>query len=509
MNRSTGAPVIGSSALQARWRSVRPRRFDRNLVVIGAGAAGLVSAYLAAALKAAVTLVECHRMGGDCLHYGCVPSKALIRTATLAHQMRHAGRYGLHAAPPSFSFREVMARVRSVIREIEPHDSVERFRGLGVDVLQGHARIVNPWTVEIDLQGGGMRRLTTRSILIAAGAQPVVPDLPGLEQVGYLTTDTLWDAFGQLDEVPRRLLLLGGGPVGCELAQAFARLGSRVLLLEAGPRLIAREDDEVSDVVRRALEADGVRVLLSHEALRCEAVPGDKVLVGRSVGQELRLGFDALVCAVGRKARLHDYGLEALGIPTGRTVETNDYLQTVHPNIYAAGDVAGPFQFTHAAAHQAWYATLNALLGGPVRFKVDERFIPAATFVDPEVARVGLNEREARAQGVRYELTRYGLDYLDRAIADSEAAGFVKVLSVPGKDRILGVTVVGRHASETLPEFVLAMKHGLGLNKVMGTIHAYPTWAEANRYAAGEWRRAHTPAALLRWLERFHAWQRG
>jgi len=492
-----------------RWKAVRPHRFDRNLIVIGAGAAGLVSAYIAAAVKASVTLVEGHKMGGDCLNYGCVPSKALIRSARLAHQMRHAGRYGLGDADPAFSFKAVMHRINDVIRAIEPHDSAERFSGLGVDVVQGYAKIVNPWTVEIALSDGTRKVMTARSIVIAAGAEPVVPPLPGLDEVGYVTSDTLWDSFSKLEHIPRRLLILGGGPIGCELAQAFARLGAQVTQLEMAPRLMGREDAEVSALAQAALEADGVRVLTGHKALRCESAGGEKALIAEADGREMRVAFDALICGVGRQARLSGYGLEELGIPAQRTVDTNEYLQTVYPNIYAAGDVAGPFQFTHTASHQAWYATVNALFGEFRSFKADYSVVPSATFIDPEVARVGLNEQEAREKDVAYEVTRYRLDDLDRAIADSEAEGFVKVLTVPGKDRILGVTIVGQHAGDLLAEYVLAMKHGLGLNKILGTIHTYPTLSEANKYAAGEWRRAHQPERLLNWVRRYHAWKRG
>jgi pyruvate/2-oxoglutarate dehydrogenase complex dihydrolipoamide dehydrogenase (E3) component/uncharacterized membrane protein YdjX (TVP38/TMEM64 family) len=505
-----GVAALQARKAHARWRGMRPRRFDRNLVVIGGGAAGLVSAYIGAALKASVTLIESHKMGGDCLNYGCIPSKALIRSATLADQMRHADRYGLAPSAPPFAFREVMQRVRAVIAAVEPHDSAERYRGLGVDVVEGYAKIVDPWTVEVALNDGGTRRITTRSIVIAAGAEPVVPALDGLEEAGYVTSDTLWAALEAMDQPPARLVVLGGGPIGCELAQALARLGSEVTQVELSARLLAREDDEVSALVQQSLIADGVRVLAGHEALRCETRGGDRVLVARAEGGEaIEIPFDLLVCAVGRRARLTGYGLEELGIPTERTVETDACLRTRYPHILAAGDVAGPWQFTHTAAHQAWYATVNALFGGLHRFKVDHRVIPAATFVDPEVARVGLNEREAKAQGVDFEVVRYGLDDLDRAIADGDARGFVKVLTVPGKDRILGATIVSPHAAELLAEFVLAMKHGLGLGKILGTIHTYPTWSEGNKYAAGEWRRAHQPALLLRWVARYHAWRRG
>jgi pyruvate/2-oxoglutarate dehydrogenase complex dihydrolipoamide dehydrogenase (E3) component/uncharacterized membrane protein YdjX (TVP38/TMEM64 family) len=491
----------------AKW--TRPQSFDRNLVVIGGGAAGLVAAYIAAAVKARVTLVEAHKMGGDCLNYGCVPSKALIKSARLAHTMRHGEHYGLENADPAFSFRKVMARVHEVIRKVEPHDSVERYTSLGVEVLQGYARIVDPWTVEIRLNDGTTQRLTTRAIVIAAGARPFVPPLPGLDEVGYVTSDTLWDEFAQLDAPPARMVVLGGGPIGCELAQSFARLGSAVTQLEMAPRIMIREDEEVSELARASLTRDGVEVLTGHKALRCEKEGERKFIVVEHEGVEKRIEFDTLLCAVGRVARLTGYGLEELGIETQRTVVTNDYLETLYPNIYAAGDVAGPYQFTHTAAHQAWYVAVNALFGEFRKFKVDYSVIPWATFIDPEVARVGLNEQEAKEKGIACEVTRYGLDDLDRAIADGTAHGFVKVLTVPGKDRILGVTIVGEHAGDLLAEYVLAMKHGLGLNKILGTIHTYPTLAEANKYAAGEWKRAHAPQRVLAWLARYHAWKLG
>jgi pyruvate/2-oxoglutarate dehydrogenase complex dihydrolipoamide dehydrogenase (E3) component len=465
-------------------------------------------------VKARVTLVEAHKMGGDCLNYGCVPSKSLIQSARLAQQMRQASRYGLQDAAPQFSFKAVMQRIHAVIAAIEPHDSVARYTALGVEVLQGHARIVNPWTVEITLAGGGTQRLSTRSIVIAAGAQPVLPDVPGLSKADYVTSDTLWECFARLDALPQRLLVLGGGPVGCELAQAFARLGSQVTQVDRGERLLPREDADVSALVRAALTADGVNVLNGQQALRCESDPlrpGGRQLVLQDLqtGALSHVAFDQLICAIGRRARLSGYGLEELGIPTGATVQTNEYLQTIYPNIYAAGDVAGPYQLTHAAAHQAWYAAVNALFGGLKKFKVDHRVIPRVTFVDPEVACVGLNEQEALAQGVAVEVTRFHLDELDRAIADGRTQGFVKVLTVPGKDTIVGVTIVGSQAGELLAEYVLAMKHGLGLNKILGTIHSYPTMAEANKYAAGSWKRAHQPERLLAWLRKYHDFMRG
>jgi pyruvate/2-oxoglutarate dehydrogenase complex dihydrolipoamide dehydrogenase (E3) component/uncharacterized membrane protein YdjX (TVP38/TMEM64 family) len=499
--------LIQKRRVYARWR--RPATFDRNLVVIGAGAAGLVSAYVAAAVRAKVTLIEANKMGGDCLNYGCVPSKALIRSARLVHQMRQADRFGLEPSDPQFSFKKVMARVRTIIGTVEPHDSAERYSKLGVEVLAGYAKLLDPWTVEIALHDGGTRRLTTRSIVIAAGAHPVVPPLPGIEETGYVTSDTLWERFAQLEEPPKRLIVLGGGPVGCELAQCFARLGSQVTQVEMAPRLMTREDEDVSAIARAALERDGVTVLTGHRAVRFETAAGRKSLLLEHEGSQRQIEFDSLLCAVGRVARLEGYGLEALGIPTKQTIVTNEYLATIYPNIFAAGDVAGPYQFTHTAGHQAWYATVNALFGQFKRFRADYSAVPWTTFIDPEVARVGLNEQEARQKSIPYEVTRYDLRELDRAITDSATEGFVRVLTAPGKDRILGATIVGEHAGEMLAEAVIAMKHGLGLSKLLGTIHTYPTFSEAHRSVAGEWRRQHAPKRLLEWLGRYHAWRRG
>lgn len=497
------------NTLQARKRFAgwkKPSSFDRNVVVIGAGAGGLVSAYIAAAVKAKVTLVEGHKMGGDCLNYGCVPSKALIRSAKLARQIRSADRFGVKDASGTVDFAAVMQRVQDVIRTIEPHDSVERYTRLGVEVLQGHARITSPWSVEVALANGGSQTLTTRNIIIAAGASPFVPPIPGLAEAGVLTSDTVWG----LKELPRRLLVLGGGPIGSELAQSFARLGSQVTQVEMANRLLLREDPEVSALVAASLRDDGVQVLTGHQALRVEVSDGEKRLIATHNSQEVAIPFDELLCAVGRSPRTTGYGLEELGMPltARKTIATDAYLRTHFPNIYAVGDVAGPFQLTHAAAHQAWYAAVNALFGRVRRFKADYSVIPWTTFTDPEVARVGLSESEAREQGIAVEVTRYGFDDLDRSIADGTDHGFIKVLTVPGKDKILGVTIVGEHAGDLLAEYVLAMKHGLGLNKILGTIHTYPTLAEANKYAAGEWKRANAPQRLLQWAARYHAWER-
>ncbi len=494
---------VQARKVYAGWQ--RPRRFERNLVVIGAGSGGLVSAYIAAAVKAKVTLIEKHRMGGDCLNTGCVPSKALIRTARLLADVRRAQDLGIGQASADVDFAVVMDRVQRVVSAVEPHDSAERYRGLGVDVIQGTARIVSPWEVEVTAQDGAVQRISTRAIVIAAGARPFVPPIPGIAEVGYLTSENLW----ALRELPRRLVVLGGGPIGCELAQAFARLGSQVTQVEQLPRLLMREDPEVSELITERFRAEGIEVLTEHQAKGFLIEGGEKVLIAEHAGADRRIPFDAVLVAVGRVANLTGYGLEELGLAGGRTVETNAFLATRYPNIFAVGDVAGPYQFTHTASHQAWYAAVNALFGGLKHFKADYRVIPWVTFTSPEVARVGLSEEEAKAKGIPYEVTRYELDDLDRAIADGDAHGFIKVLTSPGKDRILGATIVGEHAGELLAEFTLAMRHGLGLGKILATIHPYPTWSEAAKYAAGAWKRAHAPQTLLAILKRFHAWRRG
>nr|WP_283617451.1 bifunctional TVP38/TMEM64 family protein/FAD-dependent oxidoreductase [Alteromonas macleodii] len=487
----------------------KPKKFDRNLVVIGAGAGGLVTSYIAAAVKAKVTLVEAGEMGGDCLNYGCVPSKAIIKTAKVANQMRHADSYGLEPVTPAMSFKRVMARVHEVIAAIAPNDSVERYTSLGVDVVKGYAKIIDPWTVEIKKNDGGTQTLTTKNIVVATGAAPFIPELPGIEQSGYVTSDTLWTKFAELEDAPKRLIVLGGGPIGCELAQAFSRLGSDVTQVERAPRLMGREDADVAEYAESVLRESGVNVLTSHDALRFEQQNGEKVLVVAKEGVESTIAYDEVIVAVGRKARLHGFGLEDLGIQFDRTIETDEYLQTLMPNIFAAGDVVGPYQFTHVAAHQAWYAAVNALFGTFKKFKVDYRVIPWTTFIDPEVARVGINERDAAEQDIDVEVTRYEFAELDRAVAESARKGFIKVLTPPGKDKVLGVTIVSEHAGDLLAEFVIAMKHDLGLNKILGTIHAYPTWAEGAKYAAGNWKRANAPEKLLSYVEKFHTWRRG
>ena len=479
--------------------SKAPAKFDRNLIVIGAGSAGLVAAYIAAAVNARVTLIEKHRMGGDCLNTGCVPSKALIKSARVAALIRRAGEFGIKAAPPEVDFRLVMGRVRAVIDQIKPHDSVERYKGLGVECIQGEARITSPWTVAVN----GLT-LSARSLIIATGAGPFIPPIPGLAEIDYLSSDNLW----QLNALPARLLVLGGGPIGCELAQAFQRLGSRVTQVEREARLLGREDPEIARLVQRHFAEEGVDIRAGHRAREVIQKDGRQRLICEHAGQSVEIEFDRILCAVGRAPNSAGFGLEELGVKLNpdRTIRVNEKLQTSIPNIYACGDVAGPYQFTHTAAHQAWYAAVNALFGRFKRFKADYTVIPWATFTDPEVARVGLNEQDARRQGIRYEVTHYGLDELDRAITEGEARGVVKVLTAPGRDKILGATIVGDHAGELITEYISAMRQGFGMNKILGTIHIYPTLSEANKFAAGAWKQAHAPRFALALLKKYHRW---
>jgi dihydrolipoamide dehydrogenase len=491
--------------IYARWK--RPASYDNNLVVIGGGSAGLVSAYIAATVKAKVTLVEKHRMGGDCLNTGCVPSKALIRTAKLVSQMKRSKDFGIRGATADFDFAEVMERVQDVVAKVEPHDSIERYTKLGVDCLQGKAKITSPWTVDVELANGEKKTLTTKSIVIAAGGRPLVPPIPGLREANPLTSDTVWN----LRKQPARLVVLGGGPIGCELAQAFARLGAKVTQVEMLPRLLSREDPEFSELVAKRFRAEGIEILAGHKAKEVRLEYGAKTIVLEHEGQEKTIACDEILCAFGRAANIEGYGLEELGVRTTkqRTVDVNEFLQATYPNIYACGDVAGPYQFTHTASHMAWYCAVNALFGRFRKFRVDYSVIPWATFTDPEVARVGLNEAEAKEKGIPYEISTYGIDDLDRAIADGEAEGLVKVLTQPGTDKILGATIAGEHAADILAEYVAAMRHGFGMNKILGTIHTYPTMSEANKYAAGAWKRQTVTQGQMAFVAAFNAWMRG
>ncbi|PWI33335.1 pyridine nucleotide-disulfide oxidoreductase [Vibrio albus] len=500
---------IQKRRVYASWN--KPAHFDQNMVVIGAGSGGLVSAYIAAAVKAKVTLIEKEKMGGDCLNTGCVPSKALIRAAHTVKEITGAAEFGIHAEAVSVDFTKVMQRVHNVINRVEPHDSTERYTRLGVHCIHGEANIISPWEVEVQGQ-----RITTRNIVIATGAHPLVPKIPGLNDVNYYTSDTIWS----LTTLPARLLVLGGGPIGCELAQSFSRLGSQVTLAEMAGQLLIREDEEAAELIRESLEKENIEIKTGHKAIRFECLhngtepDSQRVYLEDTAKKTTTVEFDAVLLALGRVANVRGFGLEELGISTTDrgTVEVNQYLQTKYPNIFAVGDVAGPFQLTHAAGHQAWYAAVNGLFGQFKKFKADYSVLPAVTYTSPELARVGINEKEAKQQhsdfDTKFEITTYKLDELDRAITDGENYGFIKVITPKGKDRILGVTIVGQRAGDLLAEFTLAMRHGLGLSKILGTVHPYPTMSEAAKYTAGEWKRANAPQGLLYLVEKYHRWMR-
>ena len=475
---------------------------DYNIIAIGGGSAGLVSSYIGSVVKAKVALIEKHQMGGDCLNTGCVPSKALLRTGKILSYIKRSQDFGLKSAQVDFDFPDVMGRVHNVIKKVAPHDSIERYTKLGVDCFTGSAKILTPHEVEVN-----GKILTTKNIIIATGARPAIPPIPGLDQVDYLTTDTIWN----LNKLPKKLMVMGGGPIGCELAQCFVRLGSEVTIVEMLPDILIREDEEASRMVRQKFIAEGIDVRINSKCKEVVVQDGKNYMLVEKDGNTERVEFNQLLVAVGRAANAKGFGLEDIGVKLGPrgTVEVDQYLRTTtHKNIYACGDVAGPFQFTHTAAHQAWYCAVNALFSPFKKFKVDYSVIPWATFTDPEVARVGLNEKDAKEQGIPYEVATYGIDDLDRAIADGEDKGYVKVLTPSGKDKILGVTIVGYHAGDLITEYVLAMKHGLGLNQILGTIHIYPTMAEANKYAAGVWKKNHTPTGLLNFIQKFHTWRR-
>ena len=472
-------------------------KYDYNIIVIGGGSAGLVSSYIASAVKAKVALIEKHKMGGDCLNTGCVPSKALLRSAKMISYAKRAKEFGFKKTTVDFDFKDVMNRVQNIIKIIEPHDSRKRYTALGVECIEGEAKILSPHNVEVN----GIT-LTARAIIIATGAKPLIPNIPGLDQINYLTSDNVWD----LKELPKKLLVLGGGPIGVEMAQAFSRLGAEVTIVEMTPQILIREDEEVIELVTERFVKEGIKVLINHKAKEFK----HNLLICEHKSKDVSIPFDKVIIALGRQANIEGFGLEELGVKIRetKTIEANAFLQTNIKSIYVCGDVTGPYQFTHTAAHQAWYACVNALFSPLKKFKVDYTVIPWATFTDPEVARVGLNEKDAKIQNILYEVTTYDIDDLDRAIADSEAHGFIKVLTVPNKDKILGVTIVGRHAGDLIAEYILAMKYGLGMNKILATIHIYPTLSEANKYVAGNWKKEHLPTFAIKILERFHKWRR-
>lgn len=479
-------------------RFKKPKKFDFNLVVIGAGAAGLVTAYIAAAVKAKVALVEKHKMGGDCLNYGCVPSKAIIASAKKVSLENKYKEFGLKEVKIKFEFSEIMNRVKNVIKKIEPNDSIERYEKLGVNCFLGNAKIISPFEVMIN-----EKIYSTKNIVIASGAEPIVPKLSGLENIKFYTSETLW----KIENLPKELLVVGAGPIGLELAQAFFRLGSKVNVIEMSEKILSKEDEDISSFMKIELEKEGIKFYTKHKLTSFEK--NSAILEFENT--KLKLSFTEVLFAIGRKARTKDFGIEELGIELNQdgTIKTDEFLQTNFPNISACGDVAGPFQFTHTASHQAWYASVNSLFGIFKKFKADYRVIPRTTFTDPEISSVGINEIEAKLKNIEYDLYKYEISELDRAIADGEAKGFIKVLTKKNTDEILGVNIIANHSGEMIQEYVLAMKYKIGLNKILGTIHAYPTMVEANKYVAGIWKKKTKPEKVLNILEKFHKWRRG
>ena len=474
---------------------------DYNLIAIGAGSGGLVSSFIGSAVKAKVALIEKNKMGGDCLNTGCVPSKALISSAKAVQVLKKHSLYGLKNVSYEVDFAQTMERVQEIIAKVEPHDSVERYSSLGVDCHSGEAMIRSPHEVEVN-----GRVLTTKNIVVATGARPFVPPIPGLEDVPFSHSDNLWE----LRKQPEHLAVIGGGPVGSELAQAFRRLGSEVTMFNLGPGILPREDLDMVQFICDSFEKDGINLLDETTIERIEKLGNTSRIHYSRHGEKQHLDVDHILVAVGRIPYTFGFGLENLGVELNKnkTIKVDKYLRSSIRNIYACGDVAGPYQFTHMAGHQAWYATVNALFAPFKKFAVDYSVVTWCTYTDPELARVGLSEDEAKAQNIHHEVTTYGIDDLDRAITDRMDYGKVKVITPPGKDKILGAAICVVRAGDLLVEFILAMKHGIGLNKILGTIHPYPTLSEANKMLAGTWRINHSPAGVLRWLEKFHSWRR-
>jgi dihydrolipoamide dehydrogenase len=477
----------------------KPNHFDYNLVTIGAGSAGLVTSYIAAAVKSKVALIEKHKMGGDCLNTGCVPSKALIKSSKIIHLQKRSQSLGIKKIDVEFNFGEIMERIQRVIKEIEPHDSTRRYEELGVECILGEAKIISPWVVQV-----GHKTLITKNIVIATGAKPAIPKIKGIELAKFVTSDTLW----QIRELPKRFVIMGGGPIGCEMAQAFSRLGSEVILIEASDRLLAKEDPEVSQLIASVFKEEGVKVLTSHQVMAFNDQGDKKTIICEYNQKEIVIPYDLVLIAVGRKPNTEGFGLRELGIKfTDRgTVDVNEYQQSNYPNIFACGDVAGPYQLTHMAAHQAWYCAVNGL--SPLKFKIDYSAVPWCTYTDPEVATVGETATSAREKGLQYDVTEYQISELDRAITESEKQGFVRIITVKGKDKILGATIVSSQASSMILEFVSAMKFKKGLNSILSTIHVYPSFGEANKYAAGTWKKSQTSEKTLAYLEKYFNWVR-
>ena len=422
--------------------------------------------------------------------------------ARFSADVQRAVDFGFKPLTCSFDFTEIMARTKRVIAKIEPHDSAERYESLGVEVYSGTAKIISPWEVLVNDE-----KISARNIIIATGAEPLIPAIRGIDRVSYLTSETIWN----LKELPKRLVILGGGPIGIELAQTFARLSSDVTLVEGSNMILNREDSDVSEFLKQALESDGVKILTDHQAVSIEGSKGQyRIVCCSEKNQEVVIACDELIVAVGRKASIAGLGLEELNIemtPEGN-IAVDQYLRTSLSNIFAIGDVAGPYQFTHTASYMASYAAMNAMFGWFWKSKINYSVVPWCTFSSPEVARVGLSEDEALKQGIPYDIVKFDVSRLDRAITDGEERGFVKILTRPRSDKILGVTIISEHAGDVISEYILAMKEGIGLKKVLGAIHIYPTFGEMNKHAASQWRKNNIPVWLFNWLEKVHLFLR-
>jgi pyruvate/2-oxoglutarate dehydrogenase complex dihydrolipoamide dehydrogenase (E3) component len=468
-----------------------------NVVVIGAGTAGLVTAAGTAGLGGRVALIERNKMGGDCLNFGCVPSKALISSARLVQQMREAAKWGLRPNEPQFEFREVMARMRERRAKIAPNDSQERFESLGVEVLRGEARFVSPHEVELD-----GRKLRAKNFVIATGSRARIPQIDGIDDVPFFTNETVFD---ELHERPESMIVLGGGPIGCELGQAFARLGVRVTIVQNGEQLLPPEDRDVADFVHQRLTSERIALRLNASAKRVARSDASIVM---EFDDGASLAADTLLIASGRTPNVHALNLEAARVAHDENgVRVNDYMQTSQPHIYAAGDVANRLKFTHTADFTARAVVRNILMPLQVlRQRINCAVVPWCTYTDPEVAHVGLGEKEARKNGVAYDVFRVDLAEVDRAVCESEDdSGFAKILTRKGSDEILGATIVAPHAGDLIHEFVVAMNARIGLGKIAGMIHAYPTLAELARKAGDKYNKTRlTPRAknVFAWLYR-------
>lgn len=480
-------------------------KYNYNVIVIGGGSGGLVASLVASSLRAKILLIEKHKMGGDCLNTGCVPSKTFLKSARRVYEIQNSGKLGIKSGSCEFEFSHIMERVQSVIKMIAPKDSKERYEGLGVKCVKGEAHFEGLHTVRAAGQS-----FTAKSFIIATGASPFVPPIQGLNQVDYLTSDTLWN----LRKKPEKLVIIGGGPIGLEMAQGFNRLGISVTLVESAPQVMGREDPDVAQWIGDKLKSEGVEILTSVKIEEVKKENGRATLHFRHQLQDKQIPFSHLLVATGRKASVRGLGLEGLGVRLTKnsTIETNGFMATNHSHIYACGDVTGPFPFTHSASYQGTLAAIHALFSPLsrlpfVNLKASYTGLPWCTYTDPEVARCGLNETMAREKNISHEVIYLPLKELDRALTDGREEGFIKILTKKDSDKILGMTAVGAEAGNWTGEFVLAINQNIGLNQILKTVHAYPTLTEAAPRVAALWKKQQTSEKALRLLQKFHKWR--